>query len=115
LLFADKTTNAMEKAISETKRRREIQSEFNKKHKITPKTIVKEVKNTLKISKTFEMNFDMAKKRDKKKLKEIAVFDVETRIEHLEMMMKDASIRLDFETAIGLRDEINELKKELKK
>lgn len=114
LLFADKTTAAMENAMRETARRREIQDEFNQKHGIIPQTIIKEIKNTLQISKRFEINYDTAKKKVKEKMKEISILDLPTRIEHLTMMMKEASVRLDFEAAIELRNEINELKKRAK-
>jgi len=99
ILFADTVTKSMQKAIDETARRREMQNNYNIKHNITPQTIKKEVVNTLEIS----------SKVTNKVLKQ----DIPKEIEKLKSLMKIASTQLDFETAIKLRDEINELKKHL--
>ena len=101
IMFADTITDSMKRAIDETNRRREIQMQFNKEHNITPKTIVKEVKNTLEITKKVDEN-----KLSKK--------DIPKEIERLTAMMKIASNTLDFETAIELRNKITQLKKKLK-
>lgn len=100
LLFADTITNSMQKAISETQRRREIQDKFNKANGIVPKTIKKDVVNTLEIS----------KKVTNKLKKE----DINAEIERLTALMKIASNQLDFESAMKFRDEINALKKQIK-
>lgn len=102
VMFADKITPAMKKAIDETNRRREIQSEFNKNNNITPKTIIKEVKNTLEIT-------------HKVSSIQIDVKDIPKEIEKLKALMSIASSNLDFETAIELRNQIAELKNILKK
>ena len=99
ILFADTITKSMKKAIDETARRRTIQHNYNIEHNITPKTIKKEVVNTLEIS----------SKVTNKVLKQ----DIPKEIEKLKSLMKIASVQLDFETAIKLRDEINELKKRI--
>lgn len=101
LMFADNMTDSMRRAISETARRREIQDEYNKQHNIIPKTIIKEVKNSL----------DFAKKEEKQSLPN----DIAKEIEKLKGLMNVASKQLDFETAIELRDRITVLKKELNK
>ena len=99
ILYADVMTDSIRKAVTETNRRREIQIAYNEKHGITPKTIIKPIKNTLEITK---------KVTDKKKKSKT---QVTKEIDSLYALMKQASANLDFETAIKLRDEINELKK----
>lgn len=101
IMYADTMTESMEKAINETNRRREIQQKYNKEHNITPKTIVKEIKNTLDLSK-------------KDEVKKIDVKNIPSQIEKLKGLMLQASKQLDFERAILLRDEITNLTKLLK-
>ena len=100
IMYADVMTKSMKKAIDETNRRRKIQNDYNIEHHIVPKTIIKEVKNTLEISKKENVNVT---KIDKK--------EIPKRIELLKGLMNTASKELDFERAIALRDEISELKK----
>ena len=97
-MFADTITDSMRRAIDETARRRKIQDEFNKAHGIVPKTIIKEIKNTLEIS---EKVYDDGIKKS----------DIPKEIERLKGLMKIASSNLDFETAIELRNRIAELKR----
>lgn len=99
VMFADKITDAMRKAIDETNRRRKIQDEYNKKHGIVPKTIIKEVKNTIEITKKARNN--------------LSKVDISKEIERLKGLMKVASANLDFELAIEYREEISKLKKRL--
>ena len=101
-MYADVITDSMKVAIDETCRRREIQQKYNIEHNITPKTIIKGVQNTLNITK---------KIKDSKVV--IGLNSVDARIKELKKLMKQASDMLDFESAIKLRDEINELKKEI--
>ncbi len=98
IMYADNLTDSMKNAISETNRRRKIQNDYNLKHNITPKTIFKEIKNTLEISKKEE-------KQEKLSPKQLA-----QEIEKLTTLMNLASASLDFEQAIALRDEIAKLK-----
>ncbi|MDD4815926.1 MAG: excinuclease ABC subunit UvrB [Clostridia bacterium] len=100
ILFADKISTAMQKAITETERRRKIQNQYNIDHNIVPTTIKKEIVNTLEISKKITTNID------KKELPK--------ELERLKGLMKIASNQLDFETAIELRNKIAELNKLLK-
>ena len=102
IMFADTITDSMRKAIDETMRRRKLQQEYNKEHNIVPKTIIKEIKNTLDISKKVS---DTA----------IAKKDIPREIDRLTSMMKIASSQLDFERAIELRNKIDKLKKRLNK
>ena len=102
IMYADVITDSMKRAIGETNRRRKIQDEYNKAHGIVPKTIIKEVKSTLNITK---------KKTDD----DIKMQDIPDEIEKLKALMKVASGQLDFERAIEIREKITELKLKLRK
>ncbi len=99
IMYADEMTGSMERAISETNRRRGIQEAYNKANGIVPKTIVKEVKSTLSIT-------GKAKKTGDIKMK-----DIPDEIEKLKALMKVASAQLDFEKAIEIREAIAELRR----
>lgn len=104
IMYADKVTDSMARAISETERRRRLQMEFNEKHGIVPKTIIKDIRDTLGISyeeKDKEQKLSELVKNKKKREKIIA---------SLEKEMKQAAKRLDFEKAAELRDMIMELR-----
>ena len=102
IMYADVMTDSMKNAIEITNKRREIQQNYNKEHNITPKTIIKPIKNTLEISKKGNNNKIDAK-------------NIPAQIEKLKGLMLQASKQLDFERAILLRDEITTLSKLLKK
>ena len=102
IMFADVITDSMKKAIETTRNRRALQQKYNEEHGIIPKTIIKDVKNTLEIT----------KKLDDGKLKKE---DIPAEIEKLTAMMKVASGALDFERAIELRNQIQKLRKQLEK
>ncbi len=104
IMYADTITDSMKAAIEETNRRREYQIAYNKKHNITPKTIKKDIVNTLMISRKI-------KDADRKKLSRGEIIK---EIERLTGLMSVASHNLDFETCIQLRDEIMRLKKEIR-
>ena len=103
IMYADVITDSMKRAIGETNRRRKIQDEYNKAHGIVPKTIIKEVKSTLNITKK------------KASGEEIKLQDIPDEIEKLTALMKVASGQLDFERAIEIREKIAELKMRLRK
>ena len=103
IMYADVITGSMNRAITETERRRKIQTEYNKENGITPKTIIKEVVNTLEIT----------KKADR--TKEIKKADIPEEIEKLKALMKIASNNLDFEKCIEIRDTIAKLKLKMRK
>ena len=100
IMYGDTITDSMKRAIDETNRRRKIQSEYNKKHGIVPKTIVKEIRDGISISSKLETKPKMSEKDKEKAIKELE--------KELEAVVKD----LDFEKAIELRDKILELKGE---
>ncbi len=103
IMYADTVTGSMKRAISETERRRKIQSAYNKEHGIVPKTIIKEVKNSIGIT------------GKKSSVDDIKPKDIPQEIEKLKALMKVASAQLDFEKAIEIRDTISQLKKKLMK
>ena len=98
IMYADTISDAMDEAIKETKRRREIQEAYNKEHGITPKTIVKEIK---------EIVTNEVVKSDKKK---VSKKEKEKMLVTLEEEMKEAASKMDFERAIELRNIIYEMK-----
>jgi len=95
ILYADSVTGSMKRAIQEVKRRRQIQVEYNKKHKITPKQIIKEIREWPFFPKKKEVNFEFWAIRDTKLL---------------EKEMKTAARNLDFERAAEIRDLIKKIK-----
>lgn len=102
IMYADTITGSMDRAISETERRRKIQDAYNEAHGIIPKTIEKSVVNTLEIT----------KKADR--TKDIKAADIPEEIEKLKALMKVASANLDFEQCIEIRDNIAKLKRKLR-
>lgn len=98
IMYADNVTQSMQRAINETNRRREIQSEYNRVNGITPKTIIKPITNSLEITKKADRTKDVAKK------------DIPEEIEKLKALMKVAQNNLDFEKCIEIRDTIAKLK-----
>ena len=101
IMYADTMSEAMDYAIKETNRRREIQSAFNKEHNIIPKTIQKEIKEVI----TNEVKEKAKKTKITKKEKEKMLSDLESE-------MRSAAANLDFERAMELRDIIFEMKSE---
>ena len=98
VMYADEMTDSLKRAIDETNRRRAIQMAYNKEHGIVPKTIIKDIVNTLKIT---------TKETDTSNLKPE---EINRQIESLTALMNVAVKSLDFEKAIELRDKIDELK-----
>lgn len=102
IMYADRITDSMKIAIEETKRRRKIQEEYNKKHGIIPKTIIKDIKSVI-------TNEDEKELEKIAKTKKSDIINIES-IEKLEEEMKQAAKNLDFERAMELRDILLELK-----
>ncbi len=95
IMYGDVITGSMRRAIDETEERRALQIRYNEEHGITPKTIVKPIKNTIEIT-----------HRETK----IELKDLEKELGRLKTLMNAASKELDFETAISYRDKIAELR-----
>ncbi|WLR55613.1 excinuclease ABC subunit UvrB [Mesobacillus subterraneus] len=109
IMYADRMTDSMEKAISETKRRREIQIEYNEKHGITPQTIQKDIRDVIRATIAAEEQEGYSPAEG---LKKLTKKDREQVILNMEKEMKDAAKALNFERAAELRDLILELKAE---
>ena len=107
ILYADKITPSMRRAIDETERRREKQDAYNKAHGITPKTVVKSVRELLEISATAE---DVASNQRQGRVKAMTRQEKSAEIARLEKAMKEAAKMLEFELAATLRDQIIELR-----
>ena len=101
----------MRAAITETKRRREIQMAYNEEHGITPKTIRKSVRDLISISKKVARE-EMQLKKDPESMSKK---ELEKLIQDVEKKMKKAAAELNFEAAAQLRDQMVELKKMLQK
>ncbi len=115
IMYADKVTDSMKLAIDETNRRRAIQEKFNQEHGITPKTIIKPVRDIISVVKPAEgkeeengsfadLNFDELTAKQKQQM-----------IKNLREQMEEAAKKLDFESAANLRDAIIELEGSVRK
>ncbi len=112
IMYADSITDSMREAIDATERRRSLQMKFNKEHGITPKTIVKPIRDVISITKDSDdkenkesfadLNFDELTKKQKQNM-----------IKTLTTQMQEAAKKLDFEEAANLRDAIMDLKKQV--
>ncbi|MBS4219398.1 excinuclease ABC subunit UvrB [Bacillus sp. FJAT-49711] len=109
IMYADKMTDSMEKAISETKRRRAVQEAHNLQHGITPTTIQKDIRDVIRATMAAEDTEDYAASVKKKKYTKK---EKEKLLASMEKEMKEAAKALDFERAAELRDAILELKAE---
>ena len=100
IMYADELTDSMEKAISETNRRRKIQQEYNKEHHITPKTINKSVRDSIRVTNTedIEVEFKLEKSDN-----------IRETIDNLTQEMLAYASKMEFEKAAELRDKIKEL------
>ena len=103
IMYADKISEAMDIAISETSRRREIQNKYNKEHNIIPKTIIKEIRDVVS---NIDDNTGLVEEKMSKKEKQNLIINIENE-------MKEAAKNLDFERAMELRDILFELKGDL--
>ncbi|MFQ3611751.1 MAG: helicase-related protein, partial [Fimbriimonadales bacterium] len=107
ILYADKITGSMQRAIDETNRRRQIQLEYNRQHGIEPETVRKEVRDTVRA-------YKVAEERASYQIVDtdrVAFEDLPVVINKLEQEMREAAKALEFERAALLRDEIQRLRK----
>ncbi|MBL5798903.1 excinuclease ABC subunit UvrB [Bacillus sporothermodurans] len=108
IMYADKMTDSMKKAIEETKRRRTVQEKYNSKHGITPQTIQKDIRDVIRATRAAEDQEEYVATTPTKLTKK----EREKLIQQLEHDMKEAAKALDFERAAQLRDTLLELKAE---
>ena len=104
IMYADKITRSMKKAIDETERRRKIQTEFNKKHGITPTTIKKNVAEIIQVTKSTNETEEVKEEFSQEQIENIII--------NLETEMYKAAEELDFEKAAQIRDQIAKMKRE---
>jgi excinuclease ABC subunit B len=107
ILYADKMTGSMDQAILETNRRRGIQEEYNKVHRITPQTVKKSIRNIL--ASIYEADYLMIPSVSDVKEKYVPVKDIPAMIQKLKEEMKGAASHLEFERAAEIRDRIQHL------
>jgi excinuclease ABC subunit B len=113
IFYADKVTDSMRKAIEETDRRRQKQLEYNRKHNINPETIFKTREEILQATRFADSKTEEPEKIEKPDY--FADMTAEGKIAFLLKAMKKAADNLEFETAAALRDEIKNIKTDLKK
>lgn len=108
IMYADKITNSMDRAIKETKRRRAIQMKYNEEHNIVPKTIIKDIRSVIEATKTLE---EEEIKDISKETKKLTQKEKNKLIKKYKEEMLDAAKNLQFERAAELRDIISDLEK----
>ena len=108
VMYADRITDSMKNTIEITEKRRNIQEEYNKEHNITPKSIVKDIREVIGIMKD-------DKKTPKKKDSDLSAEELENIVRELKARMLEAAERLDFEAAANFRDEMKKFQNQLDK
>lgn len=108
VMYADRITDSMKNTIEITEKRRKIQEEYNKEHNITPKSIVKDIREVIGILKD-------DKKATKKKDSDFSAEELENIVRELKARMLEAAERLDFEAAANFRDEMKKFQNQLDK
>ena len=122
VMYADQVTASMQRAISETMRRRQLQQAYNEKHQIDPQTVRKEITDILSMIRPREDTAPVpenlsnlsARRRATDDLSDLPEDELERLIRSLETEMRDAAVDLRFEYAARLRDEVKDLRRELR-
>jgi len=113
IMYADKFTDSMTKAVQETKRRRALQEEHNRKHNITPKTIEKGITDILELVEKTRASDSSGLSKSSLDITNASKEDLIKLSKNIEIEMKSAAELLEFELAARLRDELKELRKEI--
>lgn len=106
IMYADTITGSMQRTIDETERRRRIQMAYNKEHHITPKSIIKGIRNVIEKTVAAEEEVDFGE--------EFSTDEIVAMLQNLETEMFKSAEKLDFERAANIRDQITELKEQYK-
>jgi excinuclease ABC subunit B len=109
IMYAEATTDSMQRAINETKRRRKLQKEFNRQHGITPESIKKSIQDI--VGSIFESDYVTVSIAAEEGQEYISRDDIPKQVRKLQKEMKEAAKELEFERAAELRDEIKRLEK----
>ena len=116
IMYADTVTDSMQAAITETKRRRTIQESYNQEHGITPKTIIKPIREEISAVKPVEdAQEDQSAEFTEQDFVQLSKADQQKMLDDLNEQMRSAAKRLDFEQAAILRDTVMELTAKMKK
>ena len=113
IMYADTITDSMRVAIDETKRRRQLQEQFNKEHGITPKTIVKPIRDVISATKAVDDSEEQTESFSDLNFDELTIKQKKAMIKTLTDQMKNAAKKLDFEEAANLRDAIQDLQSQI--
>jgi len=114
ILYADKITGSIERAIGETNRRREIQNKYNKEHNITPKTVTSKIKDVMEGARIIKKEKKNKKNLDAEyDISEINYRNIGKEIKKIDKLMRQSAKELDFEKAAYYRDLVNELKEKI--
>ena len=114
ILYADKITGSIERAIGETNRRREIQNKYNKEHNITPKTVTSKIKDVMEGARIIKKEKKSKKNLDAEyDISEINYRNIGKEIKKIDKLMRQSAKELDFEKAAYYRDLVNELKEKI--
>ena len=114
ILYADKITGSIERAIGETNRRREIQNKYNKEHNITPKTVTSKIKDVMEGARIIKKEKKNKKNLDTEyDISEINYRNIGKEIKKIDKLMRQSAKELDFEKAAYYRDLVNELKEKI--
>ncbi|MBJ33318.1 MAG: excinuclease ABC subunit B [Flavobacteriaceae bacterium] len=114
ILYADKITGSMERAMGETNRRRSIQEEYNKKNKITPRTVTSKIKDVMEGARSVKKEKKEVKKiSDEYDISKVTYHNIGKEIKKIDKLMRLSAKELDFEKAAYFRDLIKELKEKI--